>query len=318
MEAGRWPSASLRSVLTTLPYLPTVIPSISRTPVIKRSAKKNPIFNLHTTKTEIEKKLPHLVKKRKNFGGFAIRLILHRHVLLDLTVQLHIFLLQLRKNAVSKISNISEIGIRVPKINFYCKLRTSANLARSKSRSRSRPGITRARTTSPGCKSARQRSGPGVSPRCLRARASVTTRCKMSTFFCTSYCSNSLFVLVFFFLNNFFWSSSFCVFENVTYDDVRFDKVRNGVEDAFGAVRLLLAPERKTFGKIFVTRYPKSKKKEKVVRLRLLQGKEERYGRPLVRGTLDRKLKSRIKLSPSFARCCRVDGCFLRCHDPSW
>jgi hypothetical protein len=67
-----------------------------------------------------------------------------------------------------------------------------------------------------------------------------------------------------FFYNKFFWSSSFCVFENVTYDDVRFDKVRNGVEDAFGAVRLLLAPERKTFGKIFVTRYPKKKKGRKV------------------------------------------------------
>jgi hypothetical protein len=47
------------------------------------------------------------------------------------------------------------------------------------------------------------------------------------------------------------------MFENVTYDDVRFDKARNGVENAFGAVRLLFAPERKTLGKIFVTRYKK-------------------------------------------------------------
>jgi hypothetical protein len=45
-----------------------------------------------------------------------------------------------------------------------------------------------------------------------------------------------------------------CVVEKVTYDNVRFDKARDGVEDTFGAIRLLLAPERKTLGKIFVTR----------------------------------------------------------------
>jgi hypothetical protein len=37
-------------------------------------------------------------------------------------------------------------------------------------------------------------------------------------------------------------------------DDVRFDKARDGVEDAFGAVGLLLAPERKTLGEVFVTK----------------------------------------------------------------
>jgi hypothetical protein len=37
-----------------------------------------------------------------------------------------------------------------------------------------------------------------------------------------------------------------------TYDDVRFDEARDGVEDALGTVGLLLTPERKTLGKVFV------------------------------------------------------------------
>ena len=40
----------------------------------------------------------------------------------------------------------------------------------------------------------------------------------------------------------------------LTYDDVRFEKVRDGVEDALCAAGLLLAPERETFGKVFVPR----------------------------------------------------------------
>ena len=36
------------------------------------------------------------------------------------------------------------------------------------------------------------------------------------------------------------------------YDDVSFDKARDGIEDALCAAGLFLAPERETFRKVFV------------------------------------------------------------------
>jgi hypothetical protein len=50
--------------------------------------------------------------------------------------------------------------------------------------------------------------------------------------------------------------------EKGTYDDVSFDKARDGVEDAFCAVGLLLAPEGETFRKVFVTKNRKKKERE--------------------------------------------------------
>ena len=38
------------------------------------------------------------------------------------------------------------------------------------------------------------------------------------------------------------------------HDDMRFDEARDGFEDALRAIGLLLAPKRKTFGEVLVTR----------------------------------------------------------------
>lgn len=38
------------------------------------------------------------------------------------------------------------------------------------------------------------------------------------------------------------------------HDDVRLDEARDGFEDALRTVGLFLAPERKTFGEVLVTR----------------------------------------------------------------
>jgi|SRR6267142_2912104 len=40
--------------------------------------------------------------------------------------------------------------------------------------------------------------------------------------------------------------------ERKAYNDVSFDKARDSIEDALCAARLFLAPERKTFRKVFV------------------------------------------------------------------
>jgi len=43
----------------------------------------------------------------------------------------------------------------------------------------------------------------------------------------------------------------------VAHDDVCFDEARDGFEDALRAVGLLLAPKRKTFREVLVTRSKK-------------------------------------------------------------
>ena len=85
----------------------------------------------------------------------------------------------------------------------------------------------------------------------------------------------------------------------IAYDGVCFDEARDGFEHALCAVGLLLAPEGKALRKVLVTRFFLS-----IQRMERVGG----HGRPLVRTTLDSELKSRVELSPSFARC-------RGCHD---